>query len=192
MGICKTIMASAIAVAAATVSAQAATLSGIFDVRVVNYSFGSNQSSSVSTANQANFDARFGVPVRQVTRDGIEATVARRLGDGLRVYGGADLNFHANPGVERTAARWGAEWDPGPTGGSEASTGVETWPFAAADFQVTSLAERVATTAAAGMGVRVSGVVLRLEVRGHWGPSPMGRFRTVDESFLGLGLRVVP
>lgn len=154
------------------------------------------------------FDARFGVPFQQITRDGIEALVARRFGHGVRVYGGADLNFHANPGVERAAARWGAEWDPGPpserrdspAGGSEGgpaegdggSDGLETWPFAAADLAVTTLTERVAGTAVAGMGVRLSGVVLRLEARGHWGPSPMGRFRTVDESFFGLGLRVEP
>lgn len=158
------------------------------------------------------FDARFDLPFRQVTRDGVEATLARRLGDDLRLYGGADVNFHANPGVERTAARWGAEWDPAPpsvgfgaggprgegagdgptaTAGSNPS-GVEAWPFAAADFQVTSQVGRVATTAVAGLGLRVSDVVLRLEARGHLGPSPMGQFRTVDESFAGLGLRVIP
>lgn len=158
------------------------------------------------------FDARFDLPFRQVTRDGVEATLARRLGDDLRLYGGADVNFHANPGVERTAARWGVEWDPAPpsvgfgaggargrrarTGPSAAAgsdpAGVEAWPFAAADFQVTSLVGRVATTAVAGLGLRVSDVVLRLEARGHLGPSPMGQFRTVDESFAGLGLRVIP
>lgn len=157
------------------------------------------------------FDNRFGGPVRQVTRDGFEVTLARRIGADVRIYGGADLNFHVNPDVERTAARWGAEWDPdpreaGPGGGGrgqvagpgqreaggEAATGVEAWPFAAADFQVTSLAGDVATTATAGLGLRVAGVVLRLEARGHLGPSPMGQFRTVDESFLGLGLRVEP
>ncbi len=158
------------------------------------------------------FDARFDLPFRQVTRDGVEATLARRLGDDLRLYGGADVNFHANPGVERTAARWGVEWDPAPpsvgfgaggasrreagdgpvaSAGSDPS-GVEAWPFAAADFQVTSQVGRVAATAVAGLGLRVSDVVLRLEARGHLGPSPMGQFRTVDESFAGLGLRVIP
>ena len=153
------------------------------------------------------FDARFDVPFRQVTRDGFELTVARRLGGSLRVYGGGDLNFHVNPGVERTAARWGAEWDPGPPGvgaptagdagsggGASAGTGatLEAWPFAAADFQITRRNDRVASTAVAGVGLRVSGTVLRLEARGHSGPSPMGRFRDRDESYVGVGLRVVP
>ncbi len=49
--------------------AQAATLSGTFEVRVVNYTFGSNQNSSVAKANQSNFDNRYDAAADGVNRD---------------------------------------------------------------------------------------------------------------------------
>ncbi|MEP0961906.1 MAG: VPLPA-CTERM sorting domain-containing protein [Roseobacter sp.] len=61
--------AIALAVTSVGISAQAATLSGDFEVRVVNYTFNTNQSSSVALANQSNFDARFDNAVDGETRD---------------------------------------------------------------------------------------------------------------------------
>lgn len=144
------------------------------------------------------FVNRFDPPPRQVTRDGFELLVARRLLPALRAYAGGEWNFHVNPGVERTAARAGLEWDPAPEGGAPATRsgagtgGLRAWPFAAAGFRLTSTTERVAGTGAAGLALRVEGVTLRLEARGHFGPSPLGQLRDRDEEFLGLGLRVEP
>lgn len=141
------------------------------------------------------FLTRFGFPEprRQVTRDGLELTVARRLLPGLRVYGGGDLNFHANPGVERVAGRAGLEWDPAPgrTAGPDGA-GLQLWPFAAADFEATPETTGVAATGTAGLALRVGGMTLRLEARGHTGPSPLAHLDGRDEDFLGLGLRVDP
>ncbi len=50
-------------------TAQSATLSGTFDVRVVNYSFERNQNRSVAVADANNFDARFNAAVDGVNRD---------------------------------------------------------------------------------------------------------------------------
>ncbi|MFQ5890789.1 MAG: DUF1207 domain-containing protein [Gemmatimonadota bacterium] len=133
------------------------------------------------------FIARFPRPQQQVTRDGFEGLLALRFGPSLRLYGGADYNFHANSGVERAAGRFGLEWNPG----FGAERGF-AWPFAATDFQVTTEAERVAGTGTAGVAFRIGGTALRLEARGHFGPSPIGQLRAEDEDFLGLGLRVEP
>ena len=141
------------------------------------------------------FIARFGAPAprRQVTRDGLELTLARRLLPGLRAYGGADLNFHVNPGVPRTAVRGGLEWDPAPgrTAGP-AGDGPRLWPFAAADLEATSETSGIAATGTAGLALRVRGMTLRLEARGHTGPSPLAQLDGRDEDFLGVGLRVDP
>lgn len=140
------------------------------------------------------FVARFGPPDprRQVTRDGFELTVARELTPALRAYGGADLNFHANPGVERVAARGGLEWDPAPDRTPGPGGGLQVWPFAAGNLELTSETSGAAVTGAAGLALRVSGMTLRLEARGHTGPSPLGQLDGRDEDFLGLGLRVDP
>lgn len=160
------------------------------------------------------FVDRFGSPARQRTRDGLELLLARRLGGAVRLYGGAEWNFHVNEGVERAAARAGVEWDPDPgagagrsspsaggavhpddpddTGGSSDGSGVEAWPFAAGDARVTSLTEEVTGSAAGGLAVRVEGVVLRVEARAHVGPTALGELRTRDETAVGLGLRVEP
>lgn len=142
------------------------------------------------------FVRRFGdaLPERQVTGDGFELLVARRLPHGLRLYGGGEWNFHANPGVERVAARAGLEWDPSPgadgTGG--AGEGFRAWPFAAASVRATDETTGASVTGVGGLALRVSGVTLRLEARGHTGPTPMGQLQGRDEDFLGVGLRVVP
>lgn len=141
------------------------------------------------------FLARFGDrhPQRQMTRDGVELTLARRLLPGLRAYAGGDLNFHVNPGVPRSAGRGGLEWDPAPERrGGDAAGGTATWPFAAVDVETTSAADGLAATGAAGLALRVRGMTLRLEARAHTGPTPMRQLGGRDEDFLGIGLRVDP
>lgn len=141
------------------------------------------------------FVRRFGdaVPGRQFTRDGFELVVARRLPEGVRVHVGGEWNFHANPGVERTAARAGAAWDPAPPdAGGGSGDGFRAWPFAAVALRATDATAGAAVTGTAGAALAVSGVVLRLEARGHTGPSPMGQLQGRDERFLGVGLRVEP
>lgn len=174
------------------------------------------------------FVERFLTRVETVTRDGFELLVGRRLLRDVRLYAGGDANFNVNRGVERTALKWGVEFDPrppsvgrapaglaavgasaassrtgkpgasgrgsgGPAGsGQQGGGGFAFWPYAAADFEVTSTSEEVAGTAIAGIAVWVEGMELRFEGRGHYGPSPMGRFRNVDENFGGFGLTVVP
>lgn len=64
-----TLVATAFALFTAGVSAQAATLSGSFDVRVVNFTYATNQSSSVAIASQSNFDTRFDAATDGVDRD---------------------------------------------------------------------------------------------------------------------------
>lgn len=133
------------------------------------------------------FVARFEPPLQQASRDGFALVLARRFRPALRAYVGGRANFHANPGIEDAAARAGLEWDPG--GGSGQGLGV--WPFAAFDFQYADNTEEVAGTGTAGALLRLPGQTLRLELRGHFGPSPMGQLAFVqnDESFVGLGLR---
>ena len=139
--------------------------------------------------------ARFGFPRRtddQVSHEGFELILARRLADGFRVYAGGDANFHANEEVEKTDVRWGGEWDPSPAGDRGQGARLAAWPYAGADFFLSQKNRRVAGTGVAGLGMRVEGVTVRLEARGHYGPSPMGQFRNVSETFAGLGLRVEP
>lgn len=153
------------------------------------------------------FVNRFGPPPSQTTRDGFELVLARRLtglAPALRIYGAGEWNFHVNRGVERTAGRLGLEWDgrPGPDGeeGRGAGPGkagapaadVVTWPYAGAEVRVTSRDQGVAGTGVGGLGLRVRGVTLRFEARGHFGPSPMGKLRFRDERFVGVNLRVEP
>lgn len=130
------------------------------------------------------FLSRFPRRVRQVFRNGFEALLARRLGSGVRAYVGADYNFSVSRTVERTAGRAGLEWDPGSESHEPAIQ-----PFAAANFEITSLTDRIAGTGAAGLSMRVSDVRFRLDVQGHYGPSAIGQLRTVDENFVGLNLR---
>ena len=139
--------------------------------------------------------ARFGFPRRtddQVSREGFELLVARCLPGDFRVYAGGDANFHANEEVERTDVRVGGEWDPTPTDGRGQGARLAAWPYAGADFFLSQKNDRVAGTGVAGLGMRVEGVTVRLEARGHYGPSTMGQFRNVSETFSGLGLRVEP
>lgn len=142
------------------------------------------------------FLRRFGefLPPRPVTRDGFELLAARRLPEGVRVYAGGEWFFHANPGVEEAAVRAGLEWDPDPAREDAASggDGFAAWPFAAVAMRATDVTAGASVTGAGGAALRISGVVLRLEARGHTGPSPMGQLQDRDETFLGVGLRVEP
>lgn len=133
------------------------------------------------------FIQRFDPELRQHSRDGFEAVVARRVPSAdLRLYLGGRYNFHANPGVHETAAKAGVEWEPGR--GAEGPSGA--WPFAAADFEVRDTTDGVAGTGVAGLRVRLRGQGFRLEARGHFGPTPMGQLAGADETFVGLGLRI--
>jgi len=134
------------------------------------------------------FLRRFPTPGGQVSRDGFEFLLARRFLHGARAYLGLDYNFHVNEGVERSAARGGIEWNPH----SVSHRRRLAWPFAAADFQLASKANRLAGTGSAGVLFDVNGKEISLELRGHFGPSPMGQLRNTDENFIGIGLRVKP
>lgn len=125
--------------------------------------------------------------LNQVTRDGFELLLARRFEPGIRLYAGSDLNFHVNSGVERTALRWGSEWDPAP---AEKLPGWQLWPFVATDFQVASTTDEVAGTGIAGLALRLRDTTIRLQARGHFGPSALGRFRLRDETLGGIDLRM--
>lgn len=148
------------------------------------------------------FAARFDTPGGQFTRDGVELAAARRLRvlPGFRVYGSGTWNFHVNPGVPEVEGAFGVEWDPAPavirgerTGRRAGRTDdFAAWPFAAADLRVTDLTRGPGVTGTAGAALRVRGTLLRLEVRGHTGPTPLGQLRGTDETFFGLGLRVEP
>lgn len=135
------------------------------------------------------FVRRFEPTFTQVSQEGFELLFARRLGGAFRLYAGGDWNFNLSDEavVERKLARWGLEFEPGARDG-----GRWFWPFAAADFRLSDLTDEVAGTAIAGAAFRVGTVGLRLEGRGHFGPSPMGQLRRFDETFWGLGLRILP
>ena len=131
--------------------------------------------------------SRLGLTNAQVTFDGFQLIAARRLIPPVRLYVGGSFNFHSNPGVEELAAQWGVEWDE-----SAVSRSGHVWPLVAADFRITDETERVAGTALAGATFRISSTRLQLSVRGHFGPSTIGKFRNIDENFIGLGLRIIP
>jgi len=138
--------------------------------------------------------------VFQVSREGLELLIGARPGADFRLYAGGDLNLGRSDDytgggsaddpyitfttVEKWALRFGAEWDPGRQEGRAIA------PFAAADFEVNEFTERIATYVTAGVSFRIEGVRLLLDAELHDGPSPMGQFRTVDESWLGVNLTV--
>lgn len=138
--------------------------------------------------------------VKQVSREGFELLVGFRPGFDARIYAGGDLNLgrsedytgSGQPGdpivtettVEQWAVRFGAEWDPSQWGERRIA------PYAAANFQTTEYTERLATDVVAGAAFRVETVRLLLGAEFHDGPSPMGQFRTVDETWWGAYLEV--
>jgi hypothetical protein len=118
----------------------------------------------------------------QVSKDGFEGLLARRIGESVRFYAGGDYNFHTNELMSRGALRFGGEWVPVPPGEDNGQ-----WPFLAADFEYGTFSEEVGTTLVGGMGLRVNGQSFRLEARARFGSTPLGHFREADETFWGLG-----
>jgi hypothetical protein len=133
------------------------------------------------------FFDRLGIANSQVTFDGLQLVAARRLIPPLRLYVGGNFNFHKNPGVEELALQWGLEWDK-----SEIDADGHVFPLFASDFRITDETERVAGTLLAGATFRISSTRLQLSLRGHFGPSTIGKFRNFDEDFIGLNLRIIP
>ncbi len=118
----------------------------------------------------------------QTSKDGFEGLLARRVGDGGRVYVGGEINFHTNERMSRAGVRFGGEWDPVEPGEDNAR-----WPFLAADFEYASFSEQMAATLVGGMGFRVNGQQFRLEARARFGFTTLGHFRETDETFYGIG-----
>jgi hypothetical protein len=136
--------------------------------------------------------------VFQSSREGFELLAGIRPGADVRLYAGGDLNFGRSQDftgegtagdpyvifttVERWAFRFGAEWDRTRWGDRRIA------PFAAANFEVTELTDRIASNVKAGAAFRVRAVRLYLGLEVHDGPSPMGQFRTADERWIGVRL----
>ncbi len=129
--------------------------------------------------------ARYLLFVEQTSRDGFEVMFARDFGRTARIYGGGDVNVHTNDRMAQIIAQWGLELDPRPAEGEGGA-----WPFLATHFQYSDLRERVSSTIVAGVGFVLGGRRVRLEGRGHFGPTPMAQFREADEWFVGGGLRI--
>lgn len=128
--------------------------------------------------------ARFeDVPYRKVSYEGVEVLLARTFG-AVRLYAGGAYNFHHTPNVGQTEALAGLEYDAG------RASGRRFWPFAALALRAEDQTGHLAATGAAGLGFRLGSVDLRVEARAHAGPTPLGHFRTDDERFVGLGLRI--
>jgi len=128
---------------------------------------------------------RFPGPVEQTSKDGFVGDLAYRVNDAVRVYGGADLNFHTNLFMSRGSLRGGVEFEDIVEGEEDAY-----WPFLAADAEYFSLSEDVGVNVTGGIGFRVRGRLMKAEARGHFGVSAMGQFREAEESFFGLGIRI--
>jgi hypothetical protein len=132
------------------------------------------------------FVVRFSrVPLEQVSYEGLELLVTRDIGRPVRLYVGGQLNTHSTTLAEAWVARFGVEWDPG------LYNGKSIQPFAAADFEINEKSNRIAGRGVAGALFQIEQVLLRLELEGHVGPSEMGRFRDINESYIGLYLRVL-
>jgi len=123
--------------------------------------------------------------LKRISRNGLEGTVIRRVVGGLRAYVGSVYNF-ATTGTEDFALRAGLNFD------RMAGDPRPTWFVGSLDLQWTDLVERVSVDAGAGIGIRTGAGELQLGLTGHVGPSGMGQFRTQDEKYFGLFLRVVP
>jgi len=125
--------------------------------------------------------------LEQSSRDALEATVTYQVAELGRVYVGGGWNWNRSDSNESLLAWTGFELDPG-----RIRSSLIIWPYVAADFRITDLTARVAGTLSGGGAFRVAGRILRLELRGHFGPSPMGQFRTTDEDYFGAAIRFEP
>lgn len=122
--------------------------------------------------------------LEQSTRDALELTVTYQVAALGRVYAGGGWNWNHSASNEGVVGWAGLELDPG-----RINPTIVVWPYAAADFRVTDLTNRVAGSLVGGAAWRVAKRIVRLELRGHFGPSPMGQFRAVDEEYIGIALR---
>jgi hypothetical protein len=134
--------------------------------------------------------------VFQSSREGFELLLGVRPGFDARVYVGGDLNLGRSEDfitpedprepivifttVEAWAFRFGAEWDQTRWGSKRIA------PFAAANFEINEFTDRIATLLKAGASFRVKTLRFYLDIEYHSGPSSMGQFRTVDETWVGL------
>jgi hypothetical protein len=134
--------------------------------------------------------------VFQSSREGFELLVGLRPGSDLRLYAGGDINLGRSqdfsspeePGdpvvifttVEKWAFRFGAEWDQTRWGDKRIA------PFAAANFETNEFTERIALLLKAGAAFRVKTLRFYLDLEYHHGPSSLGQFRTVDETWIGI------
>lgn len=130
---------------------------------------------------------RFELTTTRTSQDGFELIIARRVGASVRLYGGGFSHFHVSGGIPKRGGYAGFEWDPEPAG-----NGTAVWPFVATHMGAVKDQDDLAATGAVGLAVRLGGVVMRWEVRGHTGPSPMGQRYENTESFIGIGLQVTP
>lgn len=143
---------------------------------------------------------RFDPEVLQISRETFELLLGWRPLAGLRLYGGGDYNFGRGAEfletgdlndpyeelktVEEWRLRFGAEYDPSWTGRPR------TAPFAAVNFETTDRTERLSVNAVAGAAVRFRTVRLLFDAEYHEGPSPLGQFQYVDESYWGLNFTI--
>lgn len=123
--------------------------------------------------------------LQRVSKNGLEGTVIYRIVGGLRGYWGVDWNLD-HTRTEQFAARFGLDLDRPP------ELRGSPWPIGSIDFGITDLADRLSASAIAGVGFGTGAGELRLALRAHTGPAPMGQFRTVDETWFGLFLDLVP
>lgn len=139
---------------------------------------------------------RFGPPLVTVDREAIELVAGYRPTPVARAYIGADWNFgrgRATVGsgepddpqrevhtVEAWRLRLGAELD------SARDPGRRWGPYAAVHLETTDQTERLSTNVVAGVWIPLRALRLRVGLEVHDGPSPMGQFRTVEETFWGL------
>ena len=124
------------------------------------------------------------VEFTRISRNGVEATVVRRVVSGLRAYLGGVYNF-ATASTEEYAGRLGLNLD------RMAGDPRGIWPIGSIDLEITDLTEHFSMDVILGLGFRTGAGALQLGVTGHLGPTGMGQFRSQDEEYVGLFLRVV-
>ncbi|MFZ5471438.1 MAG: DUF1207 domain-containing protein [Myxococcota bacterium] len=128
------------------------------------------------------FIARFESFPRKILRDGVELLVAHVFSLGARAYAGGDFNFHRSPQVEQAVARAGFEFEPS----RELPLGLLLPVFGFEGRLDTQ--GRGTAIGTAGFSLRWLQSTVRLHLRGHYGPSPVGQLRRANETYLGLGL----
>lgn len=121
------------------------------------------------------------------SRNGVEATLVRRIDRRLRLFGGLDYNWAA-VNVETVGARFGAAFDASPTG----RTDRRIRPIGTIELHLSDYTRGPGITGMVGLGLRAGPSDLRLGLTGHVGPSEMGQFRGADEEYFGVFLTFVP